>query len=137
MAKIERFEDLEIWKDAIDIGVMIYKLCESGKLKNDFSAKDQLRRAAVSISNNIAEGFEYNNNKVFLRFLIYSKGSAGELRSQLFFLKEAEIITVQDFESIVPLLVKLSKSIAGFRKYLKDFELSKNTKPSNSQSSNL
>jgi four helix bundle protein len=56
MAKIERFEDFEVWKEAVSIGVGIYDLTSVGKLKNDFSAKDQLRRAAISISNNIAEG---------------------------------------------------------------------------------
>jgi len=59
MAKIERFEDLDLWKEAIVIGVEIYKLTSVGKLEKDFSSKDQLRRAAISISNNIAEGFEY------------------------------------------------------------------------------
>lgn len=122
MAKINHFEELEIWKDAVKIGVQIYKLTESGKLKNDFSAKDQLRRAAISISNNIAEGFEYNNNRSFLKFLLYSKGSAGELRSQLYVLKEAGIIDKNKFESLRNDLLKLSKSIEGFRKYLKDFE---------------
>ena len=122
MAKINHFEELEIWKDAVKIGVQIYKLTESGKLKNDFSAKDQLRRAAISISNNIAEGFEYNNNRSFLKFLLYSKGSAGELRSQLYVLKEAGIIDKDKFEPLRNDLLKLSKSIEGFRKYLKDFE---------------
>ena len=122
MAKINHFEELEIWKDAVKIGVQIYKLTESGKLKNDFSAKDQLRRAAISISNNIAEGFEYNNNRSFLKFLLYSKGSAGELRSQLYVLKEAGILDKDKFESLRSDLLKLSKSIEGFRKYLKDFE---------------
>lgn len=92
MTKINHFEELEIWKDAVKIGVQIYKLTEEGKLKNDFSAKDQLRRAAISISNNIAEGFEYNNNRSFIKFLLYSKGSTGELRSQLYVLNEAGII---------------------------------------------
>ena len=122
MSKIKHFEDLEIWKDAVKMGVQIYKLTEEGKLKNDFSAKDQLRRAAISISNNIAEGFEYNNNRSFLKFLLYSKGSAGELRSQLYVLKEAGIIDKDKFESLRNDLLKLSKSIEGFRKYLKDFE---------------
>jgi len=122
MAKISHFEELDIWKDAVKIGVQIYKLTEFGKLKNDFSAKDQLRRAAISISNNIAEGFEYNNNRSFLKFLLYSKGSAGELRSQLYVLKEAGILDKDKFESLRSDLLKLSKSIEGFRKYLKDFE---------------
>lgn len=127
MAKIERFEDLEIWKDAIRIGVQIYKITEEGRLRKDFSAKDQLRRAAVSISNNIAEGFEYNNNKSFLRFLLYSKGSAGELRSQLYILKDASVIDEERFELLRNDLIKLSKNIEGFRKYLRDFEKKKHT----------
>ncbi len=77
MATILRFEDLEIWKEAVKIGVEIYKLTSRDKLERDFSSKDQLRRAAISISNNIAEGFEYNNNKVFCKFLTYAKASAG------------------------------------------------------------
>lgn len=63
MAKINSFEELDIWKLAVEIAVEIYMVSESGKLKNDFGAKDQIRRAASSVSNNIAKGFEYNNNK--------------------------------------------------------------------------
>ena len=74
------------------MGVSIYKVTEEGKMAKDFSARDQLRRAAISVSNNITGGFEYNNNKALTRFLMYAKGSAGELRSQLFVLKEAGIL---------------------------------------------
>jgi four helix bundle protein len=96
MAKIEKFEDLAIWKEAVSIGVDIYKLTSTGKLEKDFSSKDQLRRAAISISNNIAEGFEYNNNKMFIKFLGYAKASAGELRSNLFDHTEATIVSAED-----------------------------------------
>jgi len=58
MAKIERFEDLDLWKDAVKMGVLIYKVTEEGKMAKDFSARDQLRRAAISVSNNIADGLE-------------------------------------------------------------------------------
>ena len=92
MSKIKRFEDLDIWKSAIEIAVDIYKIIEEGKLKQDWGLKDQIRRAAMSISNNIAEGFEYDNNKDFIKFFRYSKGSSGELRSQLFVLKKIEFI---------------------------------------------
>ena len=125
MAKIERFEDLEIWKEAVAIGVDTYNLTSNRKLERDYSSKDQLRRAAISISNNIAEGFEYNNNKSFVRFLGFDKGSAGELRSNLYVLKEAKIILSEDYESIHSKLMVLSKSISGFIKYLKDFESKK------------
>ncbi|MFN4000099.1 four helix bundle protein [Algoriphagus sp.] len=86
MAKYERFEDLPIWQHAIRIGVKIYKLVESEKLAKDYRANDQLVGSAISISNNIAEGFEYNRNRQFIRYLEIAKGSAGELRSQLFLL---------------------------------------------------
>ena len=125
MAKIERFEDLDLWKDAVKMGVSIYKVTEEGKMAKDFSARDQLRRAAISVSNNIAEGFEYNNNKAFVRFLMYAKGSAGELRSQLFVLKEAGIIEENKFYPLWENALKLSKSIEGFRKYLRNFEKQK------------
>jgi len=125
MAKIERFEDLDLWKDAVKMGVSIYKITEEGKMARDFSARDQLRRAAISVSNNIAEGFEYNNNKAFVRFLMYAKGSAGELRSQLFVLKEAGIIEENKFHPLWENALKLSRRIEGFRKYLRDFEKQK------------
>jgi len=125
MAKIERFEDLDLWKDAVKMGVLIYKITEEGKMARDFSARDQLRRAAISVSNNIAEGFEYNNNKAFVRFLMYAKGSAGELRSQLFVLKEAGVIEENKFHPLWENALKLSRSIEGFRKYLRDFEKQK------------
>ncbi|HEX6891518.1 MAG TPA: four helix bundle protein [Chryseolinea sp.] len=125
MARIKRFEDLEVWKEAVKMGVSIYKVTEEGKMARDFSARDQLRRAAISVSNNIAEGFEYNNNKAFVRFLMYAKGSAGELRSQLFVLKEAGIIEENRFHPLWEDALKLSRSIEGFRKYLRDFEKQK------------
>jgi four helix bundle protein len=89
MARIEKFEDLAVWKEAVAIGVDIYELTSHGKLEKDFGSRDQLRRSAISISNNIAEGFEYNNNKMFIKFLGYAKALAGELRSNLFVLNEA------------------------------------------------
>jgi len=126
MAKIKRFEDLDVWKEAVKMGVSIYKVTEEGKMAKDFSARDQLRRAAISVSNNIAEGFEYNNNKSFIRFLNYAKGSAGELRSLLYVLKEADMIEEIKFQPLWENALKLSKNIQGFRKYLRDFD---NRKP--------
>lgn len=125
MARIERFEDLEIWKEAVAIGVDIYSITSRGKLEKDYSSKDQLRRAAISVSNNIAEGFEYNNNNVFMRFLGYAKGSAGELRSNLFVLKEAGMVPQDDYERLHNKLIAASKNIKGFINYLDDYESKK------------
>jgi four helix bundle protein len=125
MATVQRFEELAIWKDAVSVGVDVYDLTSRGKLGKDFSSKDQLRRAAISISNNIAEGFEYNNNKVFIRFLHYAKGSAGELRSNLTVLKEARVINTDDGEKLHNKVTMVSQNISGFIKYLRTFESNK------------
>ncbi|GAA0532887.1 four helix bundle protein [Chitinophaga japonensis] len=81
MSKIERFEDLVVWKESFELAVSIYQSLANCK---DFGLKDQLCRSAVSVPSNIAEGFERNSNKEFIRFLKISKGSAGELRTQLY-----------------------------------------------------
>jgi four helix bundle protein len=93
MAKVTSFEDLEIWKDGIDMAVDIYNLSKEGELSKDFGLKDQVRRSAVSISANIAEGFEYDNNNDFIRYLTYSKGSTGELRSHVTILEKTGYIS--------------------------------------------
>ncbi|MBA4311404.1 MAG: four helix bundle protein [Chlorobiaceae bacterium] len=126
--KIERFEDLEVWQKAIDIAVDIYRLSESGKLSKDYDSKSQIRRAANSISNNIAEGFEYNNNSEFVRFLKYAKGSAGEVRNQLHLLKKIGYIDEPIFDSMYNKIIELSQQIANFIKYLRKFETTKKPK---------
>jgi len=122
MGKIKRFEDLEIWKETVAIGVDVYRLTSTGRLERDYASRDQLHRAAISISNNIAEGFEYNRNTMFIKFLRYAKASAGELRSNLFVLKEAQLVSESDNEALQTKLTTASKNISGFIKYLKDFE---------------
>ena len=129
MSQIKQFEDLEIWKKAIKLAVDIYKISNVGLLKSDFGMKDQIRRAAISISNNIAEGFEYNNNSEFIRFLNYAKGSCGEVRNQVFILKEIQYIELLNFEELNNQCIELSKQISSFIKYLKEFNQN-NKKPS-------
>lgn len=71
------FEDLEVWKKALEFSLKLYHISAEGPFKNDFGLKDQLRRASVSIVSNIAEGFERNGNREFIQFLSISKGSSG------------------------------------------------------------
>jgi four helix bundle protein len=122
MAQIKQFEDLAIWKESTVIAVEVYALSDKGKLKADYGMKDQIRRAAMSISNNIAEGFEYDSNMQFIRFLRYAKGSSGELRNQLYVLYKAEVIEQEIYEDMHKRLVSLSKQISGFIKYLREYE---------------
>jgi four helix bundle protein len=92
-SKITCFEDLIVWQKAQDIAVKIYQLVEENKfIKRDFSLKDQFKSAALSISDNIAEGFEYNNNPDFHRFLRMAKGSCGEIPNKIHFARRLEFI---------------------------------------------
>jgi four helix bundle protein len=83
MTKIESFEDLYIWQRAVDFAKDIYVVTEKHGIKSDFGLKAQMRNAAVSISTNIAEGFERRSRKEYLNFLNIAKGSSGEVRSLL------------------------------------------------------
>ncbi|MEP7212842.1 MAG: four helix bundle protein [Acidobacteriota bacterium] len=83
MGKIECFEDLYIWQRAVEFAKDIYLLTEKNGIKTDFGLKAQMRNAAVSISTNIAEGFERRSRKEYLNFLNIAKGSSGEVRSLL------------------------------------------------------
>ena len=81
--KYSRFEELPVWKDAIELAVRVYALTPQPPFKGNYSLRDQLERAAVSVSNNIAEGFERGTTQELLTFLYISRGSAGETRSML------------------------------------------------------
>src|SRR5215467_3051899 len=81
--RYNRFEDLPVWNSAIDLAVQIYDLTEQIEFRRRRSLRDQLERAAVSVSNNIAEGFERGTNNELLSFLYIARGSAGEVRSML------------------------------------------------------
>ena len=116
--KVNRFEDLEIWKLAAEIAVDIYKITSEKKFIRDYGLRDQLRRAAISISSNIAEGFEINNNNDLIRFLKVAKGSAGELRSQLLICSRLDYITERQTEEIKDKLLLLSAKIGKFISYL-------------------
>lgn len=120
MGKTGQFEELPIWQNAVALAINIYRITELGKLKNDFGLKDQVRRSALSISSNIAEGFEYGNNKEFIRFLRYAKGSAGELRSQLYILQKTGNLQSDEHEMMKTKLLEISRQLSGFMKYLRE-----------------
>ncbi|GAB1463223.1 four helix bundle protein [Pedobacter sp.] len=125
MAKIERFEDLEVWQLAKEIAVEIYRISDLDPIKSDFGLKDQIRRAAMSLSDNVAEGFEYNNNPDFVRFLVYAKGSSGELRNKLIILKECGKLNQADFDILYSKSIDFSAKAKSFISYLKNFEAQK------------
>jgi len=133
MGKIERFEELEIWKIAIVIAVDVYLICDQEPMKSDWGMKDQIRRASCSMSDNIAEGFEYNNNPDFIRFLNYAKGSSGEFRNKLTILNKANKINDTIFDDLYLRNIEFSSKTKSLIDYLKKFEANKKKKPSKAE----
>ena len=123
MAKIERFEDLEIWQKARDICTDVFNIRKSSNLKTDFKLYEQINGSSGSIMDNIAEGFERNGNKEFKQFLSVAKASCGETRSQLYRVLDRNYITQDEFNEYHEKLIVLSKQIGGFMHYLQNSEL--------------
>jgi len=118
MATAKNFEDLEIWKIARRLSNEIYDLTKSEAFAKGFSLKDQINRSAGSVMDNIAEGFERNGRKEFIQFLSFAKGSAGEVRSQLYRALDRKHIEQANSEKLINEVINLSKMISGLMKYL-------------------
>lgn len=128
MSKFQKFEDLDIWNLAVSIAVEVYSLCDAEPLKSDWGMKDQIRRAACSMSDNIAEGFEYNNNPDFIRFLNYAKGSSGEFRNKLVILYRSGKINDTVYNDLYTKSIEFSGKTKSLIDYLKKFEAEKKKK---------
>lgn len=113
--RIEKFEDIIAWQKANNIAIKIYKLFSNSK---DYGFKDQIQRAGVSVSNNIAEGFERMGDKEFKKFLYIAKGSCAEVRSMLYIGLELNYLTKNEFNDLYYLSVEISKLLSGFIKTL-------------------
>ena len=118
MATVTRFEDLEVWKLAREQAKTIYVLTSEGSFAKDFSLKDQINRSAGSAMDNIAEGFERFTNKEFAQYLIISKGSNGEVRSQLYRAFDKRYITEEVLNERLEFSVMLGNKIKSFLDYL-------------------
>jgi len=123
MARIERFEDVDAWKVARELTKSIYQVTSIGDFARDFGLRDQIRRAAVSILSNIAEGFERGGNKEFLQFLSLAKGSCGEMRAQLYVALDQLYLNPDQFQELVEKTARTSRLIAGLMKYLSTSDL--------------
>ena len=104
----QSFEDLEVWKRACQMAVTVYSLLKDCR---DFSFRDQMQRAVISISSNIAEGSERNSVKEFVHFIHIAKGSAAELRTQLYIAEKVRLISSSDCLHLVEELKKISKML--------------------------
>jgi four helix bundle protein len=119
MATFERFEDLEVWKTARLLTNLVYDLTNKGTFAQDYGLKQQIQRAAVSIMSNIAEGFESQTQSLLISFLARAKGSAGEVRSQLYIALDRKYITEAEFKKAFQLAKDCSRQLHGFIEYLK------------------
>lgn len=117
--KVNSFEDLQVWKDSRILVKSIYQLTSDGKFNKDFGLREQIQRASVSIMNNISEGFERNNNKEYIKFLGYSKGSAGEVRPMLYVATDLGYISQDSFNVHYEMAINIITQISNFIKYLK------------------
>ena len=115
---MEHFEDLDAWKKARELTKTIYGVTSSGKFSQDFGLGDQIRRASVSIMSNISEGFERGGDKEFRRFLAIAKGSAGEVKAQLYVALDVGFVSRDEFSSLYDLATETSRLIGGLMRYL-------------------
>jgi four helix bundle protein len=120
MTKIERFEEIKSWQKGRELCQLIYRLTNDGPFRRDFGLRDQMRRAAVSVMSNIAEGFESQNNRTFVRFLYIAKGSAGEVRAQAYVALDQGYITQPEFDEITALSAEISRLLSKFIAYLQN-----------------
>ena len=118
MRNFDSFEKMISWQKAREFNKRIYLITESQNFKRDFDLLRQIRRASISISSNIAEGFESRTQALFIEFLGKARGSAGELRSQLFIALDRKYISEEMYRKAFTLTENCSKKLARFIQYL-------------------
>ncbi len=117
--KVESFEDLLVWQKGMEIVKQVYFISKEGELCRDFAMRDQLRRAAISIPTNIAEGFERSSRKEYVNFLNFAKGSTGEVRSLLNVAFELGYLEPSQHETLRQAILELSRFLANQIKSLR------------------
>ena len=122
MASVKDFEELAIFQKARELSQRIYPVTNKDGFKSDFRFVQQIRAAAGSIMDNIAEGFERGGNKEFLNFLYIAKGSCGEVRSQLIRANDVGYLTKEEYNELYTECRKLSAGIMNFIKELRASE---------------
>jgi four helix bundle protein len=121
--KVERFEDLEIWKEARVLCKVIFDITIKEPFCKDYKLRDQIKASSGSVMDNIAEGFEREGNKEFMQFLSVAKGSCGECRSQSYRAFDYQYIDQGVLDDLITRTVQLSKKISSLISYLKKSDL--------------
>jgi len=123
LGTFKTFEEIQAWQKAKEMTVFLYKETSNEDIKKDFDLVRQMRRAAISITSNIAEGFERQTKKEFIQFLYIAKGSTGELRSQLTIARELNCIEKEAALALQNDCLSISKMLGNLIKYLKENKL--------------
>lgn len=109
-----------VWQKSMDLVTGIYDICRNGPLARDFGLRDQMQRAAVSISANIAEGYERGSRKEYIQFLVIAKGSAGELRCLLQIAQRLEYLDQNRSRELIAQATEISRMLKGLMVSLKE-----------------
>ena len=112
---VERFEDLIAWQKARQLTRLVYQVTSRGNFGKDFGLRDQIRRSAISVMSNIAEGFDRAGRAEFHQFLVIAKGSSAEVRSQLYVAFDAGYLAESEFKDLFALADEISRIINGLR----------------------
>ncbi len=118
MATIDKFEDILAWQKGRELTRLVYRVSCRSDFARDFGLKDQIRHAAVSITSNIAEGFERGGNREFIQFLSHAKGSCGEVRSQAYVALDEKYTSKEEFDDLYQRCIEISRLLDGFISYL-------------------
>jgi len=119
MSTITKFEDIQAWQAARKLTRMVFQLSAEGLFSREFALRDQIRRAAISVMSNIAEGYGRNGDREFILFLGYAAGSANEVQSQLYIALDCCLISKEEFESLHEVAEEAKAKIGGFLNYLR------------------
>jgi four helix bundle protein len=122
MARIDKFEDLEIWQNARIICNRVELLFQTTPISKNYRLRDQMEGSSGSIMDNIAEGFDRDGNKEFHNFLSYSKGSTSELKSQLYRALDKNYISEEQFNELTEMCETTKNKIGAFMYYLRNSE---------------
>ena len=119
MVKIQRFEEIEAWRVARELTRAIYSVTSEGAFSRDFALRDQIRRAAISVMSNIAEGFDSGSKAEFIHFLSYARRSASEVQSHLYVVLDQGYIAQEVFSNLYEQTQTIRRMVTSFMKYLR------------------
>lgn len=124
MAGYMAFEETKIWQESRKLVNSIYLAIQSSTaFSQDYALGNQIKRAAISIPSNIAEGFERSTNKELIHFLFIAKGSAGEVRTQLWLASDLNYLSKKELDTLIDKVKTISKMIQGMINYLQKSEM--------------